>query len=134
MEISLTPALTEFVNGKLKEGRYESASEIVRQALRNFEMADRRSAVTSTALSFQSSIALELLAHTALDQATSTLAQLDIAKEFAKDKLDSQSEIGEMESLRLQMAMDRMSKLMSTLSNLLKKVSETANEITQNIK
>jgi hypothetical protein len=52
----------------------------------------------------------------------------------AKRRLDSMSEMGEMESLRLQMAMDRLSKLMSTLSNLLKKASETATGITQNIK
>lgn len=44
------------------------------------------------------------------------------------------SEMGEMESLRLQMAMDRLSKMMSTLSNLLKKTSDTANAITQNLK
>jgi len=42
-------------------------------------------------------------------------------------------EMGEMESLRLQMAMDRLSKFMSTLSNLLKKESDTAASITQNI-
>ena len=42
--------------------------------------------------------------------------------------------MGEMESLRLQMAMDRMSKMMATLSNLLKKSSETAQCITQNMK
>ena len=39
-----------------------------------------------------------------------------------------------MESLRLQMAMDRLSKLMSTLSNLLKKASDTAQSITLSIK
>lgn len=44
------------------------------------------------------------------------------------------SEMGEMESLRLQMAMDRMSKMMSTLSNLLKKISDTQNSIVQNLK
>jgi hypothetical protein len=44
------------------------------------------------------------------------------------------SSMGEMESLRLQMAMDRMSKMMSTLSNLLKKISDTANAMTQNLK
>ena len=38
-----------------------------------------------------------------------------------KGRLDSLSEMGEMESLRLQMAMDRLSRLMSTLSNLMKK-------------
>ena len=51
-----------------------------------------------------------------------------------KNDLDSLSEMGEMESLRLQMAMDRLSKLMSTLSNLLKKQSDTAQTITQNLK
>jgi len=39
-----------------------------------------------------------------------------------------------MDSLRLQMAMDRLSKLMSTLSNVLKKANESAQTITQNIK
>lgn len=51
----------------------------------------------------------------------------------AKD-LDALSEMSSMESLRLQMAMDRMSKMMSTLGNLLKKISDTANSITQNLK
>jgi hypothetical protein len=47
---------------------------------------------------------------------------------------DALSEMGEMESLRLQMAMDRQSKVLSTLSNVLKKISDTANQITQNMK
>ena len=59
---------------------------------------------------------------------------VDCARETVKNTLDSMSEMGEMESLRLQMAMDRMSKMMSTLSNLLKKISDTASDITQNIK
>lgn len=63
-----------------------------------------------------------------------TKKDIDNAKETVKNKLDSLSEMGEMESLRLQMAMDRLSKLMSTLSNLLKKASDTAQCITQNIK
>jgi hypothetical protein len=42
--------------------------------------------------------------------------------------------MGEMESLRLQMAMDRHSRMMSTLSNLLKQSSDTAQSIIQNIK
>jgi hypothetical protein len=56
------------------------------------------------------------------------------AVESIKNDLDSMSEMGEMESLRLQLAMDRMSQLMTTLSNLLKKASETAQTITQNLK
>ena len=51
-----------------------------------------------------------------------------------KADLDAMSELGETESLRLQMAMDRMSKMMSTLSNMLKKISCTASQITQNLK
>ncbi|HRE38569.1 MAG TPA: hypothetical protein PK092_08990, partial [Chitinophagaceae bacterium] len=45
-------------------------------------------------------------------------ADIDAMKDKLKSDLDSMSEMGEMESLRLQMAMDRMSKMMSTLSNL----------------
>jgi hypothetical protein len=51
-----------------------------------------------------------------------------------KSDLDKLSEIGETESLRLQMVMDRLSKMMSTLSNILKKISDTAQSITQNLK
>lgn len=49
-------------------------------------------------------------------------------------QLDSKSEMGETESLRLQMAMDRLSKLMSSLSNILKKLSDTDDAIVQNLK
>jgi hypothetical protein len=59
---------------------------------------------------------------------------IDAVVDQMKNDLDSMSEMGEMESLRLQMAMDRLSKMMSTLSNLLKKISDTASQITQNLK
>ena len=68
----------------------------------------------------------------AIDQPSK--AELDSQIDKMKSDLDSMSEMGEMESLRLQMAMDRMSKMMSTLSNLLKKISDTQNSIIQNIK
>ncbi len=61
-------------------------------------------------------------------------ADIDAAVNTMKDDLDAMSKMGEMESLRLQMAMDRMSKMMSTLSNILKKISDTANQIIQNLK
>jgi len=51
-----------------------------------------------------------------------------------KNDLTSRSELSEMESLRLQMAMDRLSKLMSTMSNLLKKQSETSRRIIKYMK
>jgi hypothetical protein len=56
------------------------------------------------------------------------------ARAKVKHDLDSLSETGEMQSLRLQMAMDRQSKFISTLSNMLKKMSETSSGITQNLK
>ena len=49
-------------------------------------------------------------------------------------KADAAGELSELDQLRLQMAMDRMSKMMSTLSNILKKLSDTASQITQNLK
>jgi len=66
--------------------------------------------------------------------AQSELTDLDREMQQLKQQLDSLNELGETESLRLQMAMDRMSKMMSTLSNLLKKISDTAQSITQNLK
>ena len=60
--------------------------------------------------------------------------QLEAAREAMQSKLDSMSEMGEMESLRLQMAMDRLSRLMETLSNLMKKMSDSAQTITRNLR
>lgn len=56
-----------------------------------------------------------------------------MADRLSKD-FDSLSEMGELGSLRLQMAMDRLSKIMSTLSNVLKKQSETADGVARNLK
>jgi len=41
MNVSLTPELEEFVNSKVQTGRYNSASEVVREALRLLEERDR---------------------------------------------------------------------------------------------
>jgi len=68
------------------------------------------------------------------DAPPSTLADLDAQIDKMKQYVDTMSEMGEMESLRLQMAMDRMSKMMSTLSNLLKKISDTSSQIVGNLK
>lgn len=61
-------------------------------------------------------------------------AEFDRQLDRAKGNPALLNEMAEMESLRLQMAMDRMSKTMATLSNLLKKMSDTASGITQNLK
>ena len=41
MNVSLTPELEKFVGAKVKSGRYNSASEVVREALRLLEEHDR---------------------------------------------------------------------------------------------
>jgi antitoxin ParD1/3/4 len=40
MNVSLTPELERFVNDKVQTGRYNSASEVVREALRLLEERD----------------------------------------------------------------------------------------------
>ncbi len=54
--------------------------------------------------------------------------------EQTKADLDSMSEMSEMESLKLQMVMDRRSKFMSTISNILKKISDSEDNIIKNLK
>ena len=63
-----------------------------------------------------------------------TKKQLSQVEKLSGQLEDDLSDIGEMESLHLQMMMDRLSKMMSTLSNLLKKMQDTQDAITQNLK
>jgi hypothetical protein len=65
---------------------------------------------------------------------TLTLGTMSDIIDATKSDLNSLSEMGEMESLRLQMAMDRLSKLTAALSNIPKKMVETSDEIIENIK
>ncbi|GLH74406.1 hypothetical protein GETHLI_29080 [Geothrix limicola] len=67
-------------------------------------------------------------------QPVATYGDLAALQTKLKDALDSESEMGETESLRLQMAMDRLSKLMSILSNLEKKLSDTSQGVIGNLK
>lgn len=62
------------------------------------------------------------------------LAKVERVVTITTKRLEGLAGAGELQSLRLQMAMDRMSKLMSTLSNILKKMSSTTETIAQNIK
>jgi hypothetical protein len=48
--------------------------------------------------------------------------------------LDSMNEMSEMTSMRLQMAMDRRSQFVQSLTNVLKKIDDTQSAITQNLK
>lgn len=63
-----------------------------------------------------------------------SLADSTFMKRRIEARLDTASELNEAEALRLQMAMDRLSKLMSTLSNILKKMADTQQAIVANLK
>jgi hypothetical protein len=67
-------------------------------------------------------------------QLSSSLLAYDRAEREIQASLDTASELGEAESLRLQMAMDRQSKLMQEISNIMKKLSDTGDSIVQNVK
>ncbi len=45
MNVSLTPELEKLVNKKVKTGRYQTASEVVREALRALEERDQVAAL-----------------------------------------------------------------------------------------
>jgi len=61
--------------------------------------------------------------------------QLDMDEfDYILDQLDSMNEMSERISLRLQMAMDRRSKFISTLSQMMKKISTTQDILVQNLK
>lgn len=51
-----------------------------------------------------------------------------------QENLDGMNEMSEMTSLRLQMTMDRRSKFISTLSNIMQKIATTQDTLVQNIK
>jgi len=41
LNVSLTPGLSRFVKSRLRSGKYQTASEVVREALRLLEVRDR---------------------------------------------------------------------------------------------
>ena len=60
--------------------------------------------------------------------------QLECIVAELEGKLDSLSEMGEMDMLRLQMLMERRSKLEELLSNMMKKIAETEAGLVGNLK
>jgi antitoxin ParD1/3/4 len=59
MNVSLTPELEQFVQAKVKSGRYLSASEVVREALRLLEERDRLYQARLTELQKEITIGIE---------------------------------------------------------------------------
>jgi hypothetical protein len=60
--------------------------------------------------------------------------QLRAIQSDLQGRLDSMNEMSEMTSMRLQMAMDRRSKFVEALSNIMKKIDSTQESIVQNLK
>lgn len=63
-----------------------------------------------------------------------TAPHLSVFESQLGGDLAGMNEMSEMSSMRLQMAMDRRSKLIDTLSNILKKISDTSDAVVQNLK
>jgi hypothetical protein len=69
-----------------------------------------------------------------IQKAQTDFENLQTIQNNLKSQLDNMNEMSEMTSMRLQMAMDRRSKFMETLSNVLKKIGDTQSAIVQNMK
>lgn len=63
-----------------------------------------------------------------------TKTEINAMVDQIKKDLDSMNEMSELDQIRLQMLMDRRSKMMETLSNLMKKFSDTKEDIIKNMK
>ncbi|WP_319454518.1 MULTISPECIES: hypothetical protein [unclassified Mycobacterium] len=112
----------------------KSAQEDLRAVMEQVKAISAQKKKVRAALKQRPDRGLDPLSVASLMSAVTAKAETSRVIDELKADLDSMSELGEMESLRLQMAMDRMSKMMSTLSNILKKISCTASQITQNMK
>jgi predicted nucleic acid-binding Zn-ribbon protein len=69
-----------------------------------------------------------------VQKAQADLDNLKSIQNNLKGQLDAMNEMSEMTSMRLQMAMDRRSKFVEALSNIMKKIDETSESIVQNMK
>ncbi|MBI2156358.1 MAG: hypothetical protein HYU26_05545 [Candidatus Rokubacteria bacterium] len=67
-------------------------------------------------------------------QDVATIRDLRALQDELKGKLDSMNEMSEITSLRLQMMIDRRSKFISTLSSIMKRISDTQDTLVQNLK
>ena len=59
MNVSLTPRLAQFVDKKVREGTYQTASEVIREALRLLAERDHRGALELQRLRREVSVGLE---------------------------------------------------------------------------
>ncbi|MEO8029828.1 MAG: hypothetical protein ABI765_03200 [Gemmatimonadota bacterium] len=62
------------------------------------------------------------------------IGSISASDDGLKGKLDSMNEMSEVDSLRMQMAMDRRSKFVDALSNIMRLIDSTQETIVQNLK
>ncbi len=60
--------------------------------------------------------------------------EISVVKDQLNMEYNSTNEMSEMQTVKLQMAMDRRSKMISKVSNLMKKISDSQQSIIQNLK
>ncbi len=82
MNISLTPQLEELVKKKVESGRYGSASEVLREALRLLEERDRLYAIRLEALREE--------IQKGLDSGPATPLDIEEIKSHGRKRLDEQ--------------------------------------------
>jgi antitoxin ParD1/3/4 len=61
LNVSLTPELSELIEARVRSGRYQSASEVVRAGLRLLEQRDRASVASVEGLKAEIELGLEQL-------------------------------------------------------------------------
>jgi hypothetical protein len=134
LSLNLTPLGTDWVqrNGlafragtKTEAQIRQDASEQTGLLLQSFEQGQDADITT---LVF---IVMHVAAKDSRDDLRNQLVDVRRANQSRRETM---SEMSEMESLNMQMAMDRMSKMMTALSNIMKKMSDTSASITNNIK
>ena len=114
--------------GFMGEGDIEALCfQVLMQATNDQDNDLRRILAETKAINNAKAALRETLATTSRELASTTSRNV-------RKALDSLSEMSEMTSLRLQMAMDRRSKFVVSLSNILKKIADSDNAIVQNLK
>lgn len=113
----------------------KSAQEDIRSMLtQTRRINDANASVRQTPASAPAAPVLRSPALTTAMRSASPSTGSGARQERAQGDINAANELDEMESLRLQTAMDRRSKAMTALSNLMKKMTDTAQSITQNLK
>lgn len=69
-----------------------------------------------------------------IQKSLTDLQALNVLQQKLNGQLDGMNEMSESTSIDLQMAMDRRSKFVEALSNIMKKISDTQASIVQNMK